>query len=123
MFVFHRIDDVYAKRPDLLRILAVFERLELPVMLGVIPLRVTSDMAAYLSVRSLFTVFQHGASHKNLHARWPQGRVPATRPDDETLRLVAEGRRRLEDDIGRVVSGYIPPWNTVSAGLLGRRRP
>lgn len=118
MFVFHRIDDVYAKRLDLMRILTLFERLDLPVILGVIPSRVTSEMASYLSVRSLFTVYQHGASHKNHSVDGRKDEFPVTRPDEETLRLIAEGRRRLEDDIGRVVSGYIPPWNTVSDGLL-----
>ena len=71
MFVFHRIDDVYAQRHDLMRILALFERLDIPAILGVIPARLTAEMDAYLAVRPLFTVFQHGVAHKNYASKWP----------------------------------------------------
>ena len=118
MFVFHRIDDVYAQRHDLMRILALFERLDIPAILGVIPARLTAEMAAYLAVRPLFTVFQHGVAHKNYAATGRKDEFPDTRPVDDVARLVADGRRRLEDGIGRLVTGYIPPWNTASASLL-----
>lgn len=118
MFVFHRIDDVYATRLDLMRVLALFERLELPVILGVIPARLTREMANHLAVRPMFTIFQHGVAHKNYVADGRKDEFPTSRPDDDTRQQIAEGRRRLEDDIGRLVSGYIPPWNTVSDGLL-----
>jgi Uncharacterized protein conserved in bacteria (DUF2334) len=118
MFVFHRIDDVYACRPDLMRILATFERMRVPVILGVIPRRLTTEMSTYLSERPLFAIFQHGVEHKNHALSGSKDEFPDTREPVEVARLIAEGRAQLESAIGRRVTGYIPPWNVTARSTL-----
>jgi peptidoglycan/xylan/chitin deacetylase (PgdA/CDA1 family) len=118
MFVFHRIDDVYATRPDLMRILAAFERHQVPVILGVIPRRLTSEMALYLAARPLFAIYQHGVEHKSYAGPEAKDEFPESRARTEVATLLAEGRARLESSIGRRVTGYIPPWNLTAPATL-----
>jgi hypothetical protein len=118
MPIFHRIDDIYACRPDLMQILALFERLGLPAILGVIPKRLTPEMSAYLAQRHQFLIYQHGQEHKNYAASGRKDEFPASRTFDDILANVATGRRSIEAAIGRPVNGYIPPWNTASVPLI-----
>jgi hypothetical protein len=114
MFVFHRVDDVYACRPDLMRILAAMETARVPALLGVIPQRLTAEMAAYLRARPQFAVYQHGVEHKSHAVSGSKDEFPATRPRADVARLLAEGRMRIATGIGRAVTGYIPPWNITA---------
>ncbi len=118
MFVFHRIDDVYACRPDLMRILAAFERTCVPVILGVIPRRLTAEMAVYLAERPLFAIYQHGVEHKSYAASGSKDEFPDTREPAEVARLIVEGRTQIEVAIRRKVAGYIPPWNVTARSTL-----
>jgi hypothetical protein len=114
MFVFHRVDDVYACRPDLMRILAAMEAAAVPAILGVIPQRLTAEMADYLRARPQFAVYQHGVEHKSHAQHGSKDEFPATRPRADVARLLAEGRTRIATAIGRPVTGYIPPWNITA---------
>jgi hypothetical protein len=118
MFVFHRVDDVYACRPDLMRILAAMEAARVPAILGVIPQRLTTEMADYLRDRPTFAIYQHGVEHKNHAVSGGKDEFPATRPRAEVAALVADGHTRLQTAIGRRVTGYIPPWNVTAQPTL-----
>jgi hypothetical protein len=114
MFVFHRVDDVYACRLDLMRILGALETARVPALLGVIPQRLTAEMADYLRARPQFAVYQHGVEHKSHAQSGSKDEFPATRPRADVARLIAEGRARIAAGIGRPVAGYIPPWNITA---------
>ena len=57
MFPFHRIDDVCATRRELMRILAMFERLEMPAIFGLIPTQLKVCMLYSFYVPFLFMFF------------------------------------------------------------------
>jgi hypothetical protein len=116
--VFHRIDDVYACRPDLMRILAGCERLGLAALLAVIPRRLTPEMAGYLSSRPQFAIYQHGSEHKSNALSGRKDEFPSSREFADIVTGVATGRALIEAAIGRPVNGYVPPWNTASPPLL-----
>jgi hypothetical protein len=118
MKVLHRIDDVYACRPDLMRVLACCERYDVPAILGVIPKRLTADMAIYLAMRQRFAVYQHGHEHRSWSTSGRKDEFPATRDAADIEIGIRTGRQLVETAIGRPVNGYIPPWNTASAPLV-----
>lgn len=118
MFVFHRIDDVYACRPDLMQVLAATESAGVPTILGVIPQRLTAEMAAYLSARPHFVIYQHGVDHKSRAVSGSKDEFPATRDRSDVAASLAEGHAALVRAVGRPVHGYIPPWNVTAPATL-----
>jgi peptidoglycan/xylan/chitin deacetylase (PgdA/CDA1 family) len=122
MFLFHRIDDVYACRPDLMAVLDAFVRARVMVIVGVIPRRLTAEMGAYLAAHPGIVVYQHGLEHKS-YARHELGETdrdefPGSRSRADVTAALTEGRALIEAAVGRPVTGYIPPWNATAVQTL-----
>jgi peptidoglycan/xylan/chitin deacetylase (PgdA/CDA1 family) len=122
MFLFHRIDDVYACRPDLMAVLDTFVRAHVPVIVGVIPRRLTADMGAYLAANPGIIVYQHGLEHKS-YAQPELGETdrdefPASRTRADVKAALLASRALIETAVQRPVTGYIQPWNATAAQTL-----
>jgi hypothetical protein len=116
--IFHRVDDVYACRPDLMRILAAFEHWNLTAIVAVIPKRLTAEMAVFLAARPQFLVYQHGHEHRNHALAGRKDEFPSSRDLSDVVTIVATGRKLIERAVGRPINGYVPPWNTASTVLV-----
>ena len=116
-----RDDDAGAPRPELKRLLELARDLPVPLHLSVIPSEATVDLLATASELGPIRVLQHGWSHTNHE---PGGtslsEFGKTRPGATALGEVARGRSRLIELFGqeRVLPVLVPPWNTISLGLI-----
>jgi hypothetical protein len=123
---FFRDDDV-GWRPDrLVPLLDLFEELELPLDLAVIPAALGTEAALELRGRrggsgDRLGLHQHGYAHVNHE---PNGQRKCefgpARGRDAQLRDIAAGRNRLERMLGPAVEPiFTPPWNRCTATTAG----
>jgi hypothetical protein len=114
-----RDDDAGDALVPLLRLLALSELAEVPLVLAAVPAAVTKDLAEAVASRRFTTVVQHGYAHAN-HA--PAGAKKAElgpeRPAAVVVAELAAGWQALERHFGaRFFPALVPPWNRMAPYL------
>lgn len=115
-----RDDDAMAQSPELDRLAALSEKLDLPVHLAVIPQGATPDLARFIAEHAQLIPVVHGWAHQN-HA--PAGEKKAEfgahRPLDARLDDAERGLTRLRGLFGASLRPmFVPPWNRMDKEML-----
>lgn len=114
-----RDDDATHASSALDRLLAIAERVAVPVALAVIPRDIDANLSARLSRCARASVLQHGWSHAN-HA--PEGERDEEfgphRPVAVRLAELGEGWRRTAA-LPRSLPVLVAPWNRMDEAMLG----
>lgn len=112
--VFFRDDDVDEDEPTLRQLIEMFQRLQTPINLEIIPARLTDDCVRLLrrQDRSLFELNQHGWRHVNHETEGRKCEFGPSRSYEEKLTDLANGQARLNEAFGGDWSQvFTPPWN------------
>lgn len=112
--VFFRDDDVDEDEPTLRQLIDLFQRLQTPVNLEIIPAGLTADCVRLLNQqdRALFELNQHGWRHLNHETEGRKCEFGASRSFDEQMTDIANGQARLNEAFGDDWSQvFTPPWN------------
>jgi hypothetical protein len=118
---FFRDDDGGWDDPALLELLDLFEEMELPLDLALIPLDVGPELADELARRAdlgraPLGLHQHGFAHRNHEAAGRKCEFGRDRSRADQLADIAAGRARLRALLGRRVQPiFTPPWNRCTA--------
>ena len=110
-----RDDDAIAPSPALDQLAELGERLDLPVLLAVIPMLAQPALARALCAMPTLLPCQHGCWHRN-HV--PEGGKKSEfgplRPADQIHAEIAQARQRLGDLFGEfLLPVFVPPWNRI----------
>jgi len=115
-----RDDDAIEPTAELIRLLDLVTKHDLPVTLAVIPLQTGQILADYLTQFPNVTVVVHGWSHTN-HARPSEKKqeLGAHRPTETVLEELNAGFHRLQAfHANRFVALLVPPWNRIAPGVV-----
>ncbi len=120
--VWLRDDDCVAVTPDLERLASLCRRLDLPILLAVVPEPAEPDLAGWIAVHPAVTPCQHGFAHRNHAASGERAReLGGPRPAEAVLDELARGRSTLQAFFGdRLSDILVPPWNRIDADLVPR---
>ncbi|MGE0885457.1 MAG: hypothetical protein AB7P14_18065 [Blastocatellales bacterium] len=112
--IFFRDDDVDEDEATLRQLLDVFNRLQTPLNLEVIPGLLTEEAVALLRQcpPALFELNQHGWQHANHEREGRKCEFGASRGFEQQLADIAAGQRRMNEAFGDGWSAvFTPPWN------------
>jgi peptidoglycan/xylan/chitin deacetylase (PgdA/CDA1 family) len=111
--LFFRDDDVDEDEPTLRRLLDLFAQKNIPVILGVIPAKLTDECINLLSqFTASIEIVQHGWQHINHELTGRKCEFGSSRSFDEQLADIADGQARLHEAFGHNwFPAFIPPWN------------
>ncbi len=115
--VFFRDDDVDEDEPTLRRLLALFAQKNVPVSLGVIPAKLTTEGINLLTeFATSIEIVQHGWQHINHELTGRKCEFGSSRSFDEQLADIARGQARMHEAFGEHwFPAFIPPWNRCTA--------
>ena len=110
---FFRDDDAGWRDDLLLRLLAVFDRVGVPLDLAVIPSALGRPLAHELSARGASTgLHQHGFAHVNHEREERKCEFGPARDEAAQRADIERGRRRLEELLETELDPiFTPPWN------------
>ena len=111
--VFFRDDNVDEDEPTLRRLLHLFAQKNVPVILGVIPAKLTNECVELLArFRSSIEIVQHGWQHANHELTGRKCEFGSSRSFDEQRTDIARGQARMHEAFGHNwFPAFIPPWN------------
>ncbi len=111
--VFFRDDDIDEDEATLRRLLQLFATRNAPVVLGVIPARLTTAGIALLrQFASTVELVQHGWQHVNHETTGRKCEFGASRSFDEQYDDLSRGQARMTEAFGQHwFPAFIPPWN------------
>lgn len=111
--VFFRDDDVDEDEATLRRLLALFADRQVPIVLGVIPARLTSaGIEALQPFSSVVELVQHGWQHINHEATDRKCEFGTSRSFAEQFADLSHGQARMNEAFGEHwFPAFIPPWN------------
>ena len=117
-----RDDDCVAVTPALERLAALCRRLDLPILLAVIPEPAEPELVGWIDAHPAVTPCQHGFAHRNHAAPGERAReLGGSRSEEAVLDELARGRARLQALFGNRLSDIlVPPWNRIDADLVSR---
>lgn len=117
--IFYRDDDVTTLTPNLLRLVRLLERRNVPAMLSVIPAFADENLGELVRDSQLLTAAVHGYSHKNFaDIGFPKNEFPDTRPLPlmmEELKIALWKCSRLFKE--NFCPLFVPPWHNISNNL------
>ncbi len=120
-----RDDDAARPDPALDRLIALSDRLALPLALAVIPAPAEPSLPTRLSRphAARVVVLQHGWSHTNHEpAGTRAAELGGARPAAAVLAELAAGRTKLAEMFGdRFLPVLTPPWNRIDPAVAARR--
>lgn len=111
--VFFRDDDIDEDEATLRRLLQLFAARNIPLVLGVIPARLTTDCIALLqSFSATIELVQHGWQHVNHETSDRKCEFGPSRSFAEQLDDLSRGQSRMNEAFGaHWFPAFIPPWN------------
>ncbi len=116
-----RDDDAVEPTPALDRLLALAGRHDVDVALAVIPAAATEALAERLASEPHALVLQHGWQHRNFQLKEKgekAAELGSRRDPDALMRLLSDGKARLEDLFGdKFIPAMVPPWNRIDPGI------
>ncbi len=115
--VFFRDDDVDEDEATLCRLLELFAQKNVPVILGVIPAKLTNESVKLLAQFPTTTeIVQHGWQHVNHELTGRKCEFGSSRSFDEQCADIARGQTRMREAFGNHwFPAFIPPWNRCTA--------
>ena len=115
--VFFRNDDVDEDEATLRRLLSLFAANNIPVILGVIPARLTTAGIELLQQFSAsIELVQHGWQHVNHEMTGRKCEFGASRSFAEQFDDLSRGQARMDEAFGaQWFPAFIPPWNRCTA--------
>ena len=115
-----RDDDAAREDAVLSRLIALAQRMSIPLALAVIPAR--SEPQAFQDMGALVSILQHGTDHANRAAAGEKKtEFTADEPLPAALARLEAGRRQLEAIAGgRFLPVLAPPWNRLPDSLASR---
>ncbi|HTZ76446.1 MAG TPA: polysaccharide deacetylase family protein [Stellaceae bacterium] len=119
-----RDDDARTESAALDRLLALSDRLAMPLGLAVIPVGAEPSLARRLARSRRVRALQHGFDHSDhAPAGRPKSELSATRSPEEVRRQLEDGRSRLAALFGeRFLPVLVPPFNEMSPHLAAAVR-
>ncbi len=115
-----RDDDAVAPTPQLDRLTALSEQLDLPVHLAVIPRDAAVDLAEYVGKQKSLVPVVHGWAHEN-HATAGEKKAEFQlhRPIDAMVADAQAGFVRLRELFGEELRPmFVPPWNRIAPEVM-----
>lgn len=111
--IFFRDDDVDEDEETLWRLLDIFAVRRVPIVLGVIPARLTNEGITLLKQFSdTVEIVQHGWQHVNHETTGRKCEFGASRTFAEQFNDIARGKKCLDEAFGENwFPAFIPPWN------------
>jgi len=115
--VFFRDDDVDEDEPTLRRLLDLFAGKNVPVILGVIPAKLTDEAVSLLAKFSdSIEIVQHGWQHANHELTGRKCEFGHSRSFNEQFKDIARGQAQMHEAFGHDwFPAFIPPWNRCTA--------
>ena len=119
--IFFRDDDVDEDEEFLRRLLRIFTSRKIPLILGVIPARLTALATALLLEKQrdfpgLIELTQHGWQHVNHEVSERKCEFGSSRNFAEQLADIQRGQMRMNEVFGEQwFPAFIPPWNRCTA--------
>lgn len=114
--LFFRDDDVDEDEPTLRRLLNLFAQKNVPLILGVIPAKLTDECVGLLAQFSSLELVQHGWQHVNHELAGRKCEFGASRSFDEQYADLARGQASMYEAFGNQwFPAFIPPWNRCTA--------
>jgi hypothetical protein len=117
MRLLFRVDDILLDDSNFeFQLLQIFQKANIPIMLGVIPIHTTeshadkyvlSDSLKQILNSKLFTIAMHGYRHRK-NGHW--GEFYGL-DREKQLNWIIKGKQKLEKLLGIRVWSFIPPWN------------
>jgi hypothetical protein len=121
--VFIRDDDATEDTLALRRLLAILDRCKAPLLLAVIPEPAHKNLAALLEHQLSVTPAVHGFRHQNHAPFGERSRELGSRPVEDVLAELRQGREKLAGMFGENLSDIlVPPWNRIDADVAKRVR-
>ncbi len=114
-----RDDDAIAPTPQLDRLIALSDRLGLPVHLAIIPSTATIDLASGLA-QTCFVPVVHGWAHIS-HAPPSEKKAEfgAHRPTDDVIEDAKQGLAALHALFSEQTAPmFVPPWNRIAPSVV-----
>ncbi len=115
--IFFRDDDVDEDEASLRRLLGIFTSRKIPIILGVIPAKLTASATALLLEKErdfpgLIELTQHGWQHVNHEVSERKCEFGSSRNFAEQLADIQRGQMRMSEVFGEQwFPAFIPPWN------------
>lgn len=117
--IFFRDDDAAEVTDNLVRLINIFHRHEVPLHLSVIPGQLTEECAHFIRVQmresgGLIEIGQHGYIHKNYSTsgnRFAQYEFGENRTFEQQRADILKGREILHRHFGRRIDIFTPPWH------------
>lgn len=116
--IFFRFDDIGPAHRKSFAFIQLMDSLERPYILAVIPDALSWWTKRLLRKNRHAIVFQHGRDHKSRSGKATPDELPDELGYQAIASKIRDGRKSLEDALGRPVAGYVPPWNRVSEVAL-----
>lgn len=122
--VFFRADDVAVPSKSFTRLMELFIRYRTPLSLGVVPAWLSAPRWRYLrgfeqKGSTLWCWHQHGWRHQNHEITGKKQEFGPNRTRLEIENDLVQGRRRLENQMGRdFFPVFTPPWNRCGLSTL-----
>jgi peptidoglycan/xylan/chitin deacetylase (PgdA/CDA1 family) len=116
--LFFRFDDIGAANRSAFRFLDLMETLERPYVLAVIPRALGWWMKRRLRTLRYAVIFQHGTTHRNSVTPEAPDEFPSELGRPRIASGLRRGRQSIENALGIAVTGYVPPWNSISEVAL-----
>jgi peptidoglycan/xylan/chitin deacetylase (PgdA/CDA1 family) len=116
--LFFRFDDIGESNRNAFRFIDLMETLERPYVLGVIPQALGWWMKRRLRALRHAVIYQHGTMHRNRLTKEAPDEFPSELGRTRIASELRRGRQSMENALGIAVTGYVPPWNSVSEVAL-----
>lgn len=119
--LFFRADDIAVPSGNFKKLIALFQKHQLPLCLAVVPTWLTVSRAKELLITTgqdsyQWCWHQHGRMHKNFEPHGKKQEFGPARSYDEILRHLSLGKDRLQEIFNEKFSPYFtPPWNRCSS--------
>jgi len=116
VWIWFRDDDISAFEPTLENVLRFFGSQEVPILLSVIPERLSLSHSGTIKSYDGVSIGQHGFSHKNYaQAGQEYSELSGDRDISTVLTEQKAGRAILEKSFGKKYTDiFIPPWSEIS---------
>lgn len=116
--VFFRDDDVAELDSSIIRLIELFQKLETPLSLEVVPQKLEKGFIDYfysLKSKELFDIGQHGYAHipYRKHNK-NKGEFGSNRTNEEKRNDIIEGKKILDNTFGNYsIKSFVPPWGLM----------
>ena len=122
-FIFFRDDDVFCLDSKFSRLLDLFEELDAPLALSVVPSLMTGPFKQRIreacgKTNKRLSIAQHGWAHRAHCSRAPYHEFGYSRTFQEQFSDISRGKNIIKDELGVVCGVFVPPWNSFDENTV-----